>query len=70
MNQYLHYLGFEMPGLALSLHRVDLGLDQPIVNTEIPLHQCYLTKKFDFSPAGPTGLYINLVSIQKDGKAD
>jgi hypothetical protein len=44
MDQYLHYFGFEMPGLAISFHRVDLGLDQPIIDAEIPLHQYYLTK--------------------------
>jgi hypothetical protein len=44
MNEDLHYLGFEMPGLTVSFHRVDLGLDQPIINAEIPLHQWYLTK--------------------------
>jgi hypothetical protein len=27
MNQYLHHLGFEMPGLAVPLNRIDLGLD-------------------------------------------
>jgi hypothetical protein len=52
MNQYLHYLGFEMPGLAIPLHRVDLGLDQPVIDVEITLHRCYLTKKFDVLPAG------------------
>ena len=32
MDEHLHHLGFEVPALASFFNRVDLGLDQPILN--------------------------------------
>jgi hypothetical protein len=33
-----------VPRLTLFFYRVDLRLDQPVIDAEIPLHQLYLTK--------------------------
>jgi hypothetical protein len=49
MHQNLHDLGFKVPGLTLFFYGVDLRLDQPIIDAEIPLHQLYLTECTNFS---------------------
>jgi hypothetical protein len=33
-----------VPPPTRFFYRVDLGLDQPIINAKIPLHQLYLTE--------------------------
>src|SRR5258708_739961 len=48
MHQNLHHLGFKVPRLTLFFYRVDLRLDQPIVDAEIPLHQLYLAESTNF----------------------
>jgi hypothetical protein len=44
MHQDLHHFWLEVPRLPVFFNRVDLGLDQPLIDAEIPLHQFYLTK--------------------------
>src|ERR1700730_1298762 len=56
MHQNLHDLGFKVPGLARFFYRVDLRLDQPVIDAEIPLHQLYLTKwQTSLQSPAPTG---------------
>jgi hypothetical protein len=38
MDQYLHHLRFKMPTSATFFDRIDLWLNQPVVDEKIALH--------------------------------